>query len=216
LGLSGFFAGYSYQSYEPSGLNNYLTESFNANSLENLPKFERGKGFRIGANFFRAKFDDFFFSAKGYYQFLDEKHDIPVEQITDTDLYKYNLQSDYFGIGVDIGIPLVHFMDWKIIEGGVNIYRTEVNIETFYLNDRTSDTEYESSGSDVGYYLASGVIFHIVKDYISIEGTASYSFFEGGNVEDDNGNQMITQTNTNLIEKTGFAATVQLNLGFPL
>jgi hypothetical protein len=216
LGFSGFFAGYTHQSYEATGLNNYLIESFAENTSGNLPKFEAGTGFRVGANFFRAQFDDFFFSAKGYYQFLDEKHEFSIERITDADRYIYNLQSDYFGIGVDFGIPLFHFMDWKIIEGGINIYRTEVNIETFYLNDKVIDVEFENADSDVGYYLASGVIVHILKDYVSIEGTASYSFFDGGNVEDKDQNLQFVQTDKNLIDKSGFAASVQLNLGFPL
>ncbi|NOG99903.1 MAG: hypothetical protein HND52_18240 [Ignavibacteriae bacterium] len=216
LGLSGFYVGYTMHNYEADGLNKYLAENLSSNAVNDIPTFSKGRGFRVGANFFRAHFDDFFFSAKGYYQFVDEHYDIKVEQISEIDKYNYKLQSDYFGIGVDFGIPLFKFVDWKIIEGGVNIYRTEVNIESFYLENKVSESEFEQKEAEVGYYVASGVIVHILKDYISIEGTASYNFFNGGDVEDKSSKLRITDNNTNLIEKSGFAAAVQLNLGFPL
>ncbi|MFH1198462.1 MAG: hypothetical protein V1720_22355, partial [bacterium] len=75
LGLSGFYGGYSYQQFNADGLNQYLNSTLLdiVNDDVEQIEFKEGRGFRFGANIFRAKFDDYFITAKGFFQFLKEE-----------------------------------------------------------------------------------------------------------------------------------------------
>ncbi|MEK6552640.1 MAG: hypothetical protein AABZ54_04230, partial [Bacteroidota bacterium] len=130
LGLSGFYAGFSKQNYDNPGLNDYISQRINfldpsKTIIKDKIEFTQGTGYRIGANFFRAKWDKFFFSAKGYYQFLKESNEISAQlQNVDT-REKYQLTMNHCGVGIDLGVPLFWILDWKIAEANVTFYNTE-------------------------------------------------------------------------------------------
>lgn len=211
LGLSGVYGGYSLQNYNADELNHYLNNSL-------LPganyQFEKSTGFRVGINLVRAKFENYFISVKGYFQFLKEEdidRNIPgrAEGVED----KFELVQNHFGLGVDFGIPVFDFLDLKLVEGGVNFYKYELNYITQINGEKTGDEKFENDESNIGYYLGSGMIIHLVKDYISIEATANYNFYELNSLKSDR-NSLIERDK--LIETKGISGTVQLNLGFPL
>ena len=111
MGLSGFYAGFSKQNYDNPGLNDYISQRINfldpsKTIIKDKIEFTQGTGYRIGANFFRAKWINSF-SAKGYYQFLKESNEISAQlQNVDT-REKYQLTMNHWGVGIDLGIPFV-------------------------------------------------------------------------------------------------------------
>ena len=215
LGLSGIYGGYTYQQYDAGGLNEYL----NSNAIDLISndadeiEFKEGKGFRFGANIFRAKFDDYFISAKGYFQFLKEKK-------TRTGLLNPDMQNDlelqlnYWGLGIDFGVPLFSIMDFKIVEGGITFFNTQFKIVTKEGNSEISERKFESNDSKIGYYVSTGFVFHIVRNYISIEGTAIYSMFQIDELDGENITIPILD-NKKIIDGGGFGGVVQLNVGIP-
>ena len=71
----------------------------------------------------------------------------------------------------------------------------------------------------VGYKVGSGLIFHVIKDYISIEGTVSYNILKISFLEKDiDGFTVKIPQNYNdkKLLKGGFSAILQLNIGVPL
>lgn len=220
LGLSGIYGGYSFQKYDAEVLN-YLLESkvsINGFTKDNI-KFGDGKGFRIGGNIFRAKFKGIFLSAKGYYQFLRESQNLDVYDNSNlsgvSELYDYNLKINYWGFGVDVGIPLLTFLDLKLLEGGFNFYNIDL-IEKISDNDGTREIKYENEKNDTGYYLGTGLIIHVIPDYISIEGTAQFNFFDIDEFNEEGGERTFSSENKSLISNKDITYTVQLNIGLPL
>ena len=128
----------------------------------------------------------------------------------------YRFKSNYWGIGVDFGIPLFSVIDWKIVEGGITFFNVELKQTRFENGNQVFSRKIENSEFDVGYYLASGLIIHLIKDYISIEGTVAYNIYKIEEFTDDNGELIILDNNSSFIENKGITPTFQLNLGFPL
>ena len=157
LGLSGFYGGYSAQFYDMTTLNELLNERMEQFGFENTNiNFDTGYGARIGANIFRAKFGDYFFTAKGYYQFLKEEQS--VDEIINSNSASYNsiLELDYWGVGIDFGISLFKIIDWKIVEGGITFYRSKLE-NTFSINNEIIKGEIKSGelkliGAPDGFY----------------------------------------------------------------
>lgn len=218
LGLSGFYGGYSVEYYEPDGLNEALRETLLELDYKNSPmKFERGSGFRVGANIFRANFGDYFITAKGFYQFLKEQHELPEKGSNGVSILKSKLELNHWGVGVDFGIPLLKFLNWKIVEGGVTFYTAELVNEFNFDGVNTSEVKYDQPDVEVGYYVGTGLIIHIIRDYVSVEGSAVYKTFKFDELIDENGNLFPTdEVNSPLIQRGGLSATVQLNIGVPL
>ncbi len=214
LGLSGFYAGYTQQDYKAAGMNEaintLITSSFN-DAIE----FKRGTGYRIGANIFRAKFDFLFITAKGYYQFLKEIHERE-DAILNGVNQKFQLSMNHWGVGLDFGIPIFSIIDLKIVEGNVTFYNSEL-IESYHDQNGVLiiENKYSLDKAKVGYFVGSGLILHLVPDYISVEATAGYSFINIDRFSNSD-NYSIPSTDNKAIDKGGFSATVQLNVGFPL
>lgn len=216
LGLSGVFGGYTYQQYNADGLNQYL----NLNVFDLVDpgneevKFGEGRGFRVGGNIFRAKFDDYFFSAKGFFQFLKEKKNR--YSIANSALKnEFELEMNYWGLCVDFGVPVFSHLDFKLFEGGITFYNTHFKILTSENGIETAEKKFENEKSDFGYYFGTGFVLHLIPDYISIEGTASYYITS---IEKLAGDKIFFPIldNKKMIEAGGFGATVQLNIGVPL
>ena len=217
LGLSGVYGGYSYQDYKADGLNSYIS-SIAANANQNKQTFKRAEGIRVGANIFRAKFSNYFLTVKGFYQFLKETKTVDVATSVPSGNEQFELKLDYWGFGADFGFSVFNFLDWKLLEGGVTFYN--INLKNSYtpVGSAIVENKYSEPKATISYYAASGIILHLVKDYISIEGTAIYNFIKIPSLKKDSGSgpNSIPNNNLNLIERGGLSVSVQLNLGFPL
>jgi hypothetical protein len=216
LGLSGFYAGYSEQHYSAAGLNQYIKTNYYGPIPKSNVEFKKGTGYRVGANIFRAKFDNFFISAKGYYQFIKENLEQSANDLNSIIKNKYQLSLNHWGLALDIGVPVFSIIDWKALEGGIVFHNVEFIHTTFKDENQLAEIKYEPLSNKVNYYLATGLIVHIVPDYISIEGTASYNFFKIDQM--DLKSDLLTGPTkiTNPVSKGGLMTTVQLNIGFPL
>jgi hypothetical protein len=222
LGLSGFYAGFSKQNYDNPGLNDYISQRINIldpskTIISNKIEFTQGTGYRIGANFFRAKWDKFFFSAKGYYQFLKESNEISAQlQNVDT-REKYQLTMNHWGVGIDFGIPLFWILDWKIAEANVTFYNTEFSQETFLNNVSQGEIKFKPDKNNIGYFIGTGLILHLVPDYISVEGTAGFNIIQIDDLSNDSGITIPSASSSKkVIDKGNLSITLQLNVGFPL
>ena len=222
LGLSGFYAGFSKQNYDNPGLNDYISQRINVldpskTIISDKIEFTQGTGYRIGANFFRAKWDKFFISAKGYYQFLKESNEISAQlQNVDT-REKYQLTMNHWGVGIDLGVPLFWILDWKIAEANVTFYNTEFSQETLLNNVSQGEIKFKPDKSNIGYFIGTGLILHLVPDYISVEGTAGFNIFQIDKLSNDSGITIPSSSSSKkAIDKGNLSITLQLNIGFPL
>ncbi len=214
LGLSGFYGGYSQQEYKADGINQFSKENYSGFSTGNNIKFQKGTGFRIGANIFRAKFDDVFITFKGFFQFLKEEHEI-VDDVSQGILKnKYKLSMNHWGLGLDFGFPLFSFIDLKLIEGGVAFYNSDFEYQSMLDDTQQIEKKYSPEKVQLGYYVGSGLILHLIKDYISIEGTAAFVSIKIDKMLIDTEDKT-PMNSLKAIEKGGFIGTVQLNVGFP-
>ncbi len=218
LGLSGFYAGYTHHYYETPAINEFLN-NYKINFADGLMpdiEFKRSTGYRIGANIFRARFSSIFISTKGYYQFLKETHEFKIDNLTSE---KYELSMNNWGVGLDLGFPIFSFLDIKLVEGHVNFYSPEFKINFLEKNNATVElNKFTSDETKIGYFLGSGMVIHLIPDYVSIEATAGYNFLELKQLYDGDNKLSIPITNSTneIINKKTFSATLQINVGFPL
>ncbi|MFA7289172.1 MAG: hypothetical protein WC055_09855 [Melioribacteraceae bacterium] len=213
LGLSGFIGGYSQMNYKVDNLNNLINSQYT--SPDSKINFKTGSGFKIGGNIFRARFESFFFSTKIYYQFFKEQKEISNLNGTSLTNEKFELTMNNWNVAVDLGIPILSFLDLKVIEGGFSYFTPNFNHQTLVNNEVVTETDYDNSDNNLSYFVGSGFILHIIPDYISIEGGAYYSFYQIKNFNYNN--NMLNPNNENpLIDKGSIIASIQLNVGFPL
>ncbi len=216
LGLSGVFAGYTNQLYSARGLEDLTTQfrtdyGFPAKDFN----FNKAEGFKIGANIFRADFTDYFFTAKAFYQFLKEEknnfselNNLPTEE-------KYIVNLNNWGVGLDFGIPLLSFVDFKIVEGGITFFNSSYTGEIKEGGKEKSKIEYEDFKTDIGYYVGTGLIIHLIRDYVTVEGTAFFHQFEIKKMIPFRKSQNFPVYES-FVDKSGFGATIQMNFGIPL
>jgi len=222
LGFVGGYAGYSYQVYSPKGLNDYI-KYFNDAKQDSLTSpmsnFGKARGYRIGLNFFRANLEGLILTAKGFYQYLGEKHEAVQQLASGSANTSYEVKLKNWGIGVDLGTSITKALSWKVIDAALLFNKaTFTNTENF-PNAITKVTEYESD-SKIGYTIGTGFILAIVDEYITIEGVAAYSVFSIDKMQQGENyltiNQASSQPMQNFIDAGGFNAVIQLNVGFPL
>lgn len=221
LGLSGFYAGITKQQYEAIGIREYLfPESINNPNYNFEFDFKSASGYRVGANIFRARFSKAFITAKGYYQFLKETHNKLInDNITGEKNYKYELSMNHWGLGLDLGFPIFSLLDFKLLEGHVTFISPEFNTEIDDINNNIlEENKITTDKVKVGYFIGSGLILHLIPDYVSLEATAGYSFFVIEKFYDENNNIIIPLPSSKnyAINKSKFSATIQINVGFPL
>lgn len=223
FGCFGFvsgFGGYSYQSFEPGYLKYYGNELRTPIGLITDPYFEefnQASGFRVGLNFFRAKFSGFFLSTKGYYQILSETKNINISGAYPDVEYDLDLKS--WGFGVDVGIPITTFLSWKILDGEL-MFNSARFKRTINEVGNTSVLRFNNDAPEIGYSIGTGFIVYIIEGYVSLEGTAGYTIMKIEKMQDDEGNNFVDDADTgnenNFIRGGGFKALLQLNVGFPL
>jgi hypothetical protein len=223
LGFVGGYGGFTYQQYDAAGLNDYIRFS---NQLENtvdpVDEFSSATGYRVGLNLFRATFENgIILSAKGFYQYLSKKNKGTVGVGVNNDNYSLDLTVKNWSLGFDVGWQFTKVVSWKIIDGSLNFNNVTLT-ETTDLPGETYVNKYKSDSGVFGYSIGTGIIVAIIKDYVSVEGLAGYTYLLIEDVYDEAGtkfhNPYITQLNSanKFIESGGFSAVIQLNVGFPL
>ncbi len=226
LGLVGGYAGYSYQIYKPSGLNNYI-ESFNLNPVRRdslkgpIQNFGKSAGYRVGVNFFRANIRGLILTAKGFYQNLSEESDATVSSLQGESNTDFNVDLKSWGIGVDIGTSITNSLSWKVIDAVLLFNNAQFTNTTNLPGAQTIVQSYKSDSQILGYTLGTGFILAIIGEYVSLEGSAGYTYMKIDKIKRDDGTYLTTTelSNTpmnNFIDGGGFNAVIQLNIGFPL
>ncbi|MCU7498710.1 MAG: hypothetical protein ACM3UR_14410 [Bacteroidota bacterium] len=218
LGLGGFYAGYSIQNYKAQGFNNFIRQAL-LNSNQQLPEFGKAKGFRVGANIFRTKYNNFVFSTKGYYQFLREQNQMSQPAEGDGGgSTRYTLDLNYYGLGVDFGYSLGKLIAIKFIDAQVTFHSANLTSDVSTTSSTLKESAYSNDKLAVGYTLGSGVIFRIVGEYISLEATAGYTKFSFDSLVNNDENSKPDQVSSinNFITDGGLFGLIQLNVGIPL
>jgi hypothetical protein len=222
LGLSGFYAGYSKQSFEFPAVNSWVNNQIalktgvTDNSLDQV-KFQYLTGYRVGANLFRAKFSSVFITAKGYFQFLKQQQQVSTQVQNDVVRQSYQVSMNHWGGGVDFGTKLFSILDWKIVEGHLLLFSSELTQEVFINEVSQGEIKFSGEQHKLGYFLGSGLVFHIVPDYISVEGTIGYNFIQIDKLSNGTfGNIPATNGDSHALDKGTISFTLQLNIGFPL
>ncbi len=224
LGFVGYYGGYSYQIYEPEGLNGYIKE-FNLIRKDSLSSpmgdFGKASGYRIGLNFFRTNLEGIILTAKGFYQSLSEKRQASIGASSGNSSTVYELKIINWGLGFDIGTSITKFLSWKVIDAAL-LYNFATFTQTINLPGAITDiTQYKNVKPTFGYSLGTGFILDIIRNYISIEGVAGYSVFAIQKMQTGKGKKLTVNENSNVVMKNfittgGFNAVIQLNIGFPL
>ena len=226
LGFVGGYGGYSYQDYNAAGLNEYIKYW---NSLEfvhsPLDEFSSASGYRVGLNFFRATFENgIIVTAKGFYQYLSKENKAGVGAFASDNNYSMDLTFNNWSLGFDVGWQFTKVVSWKIVDGSLNFNNVTLT-ETTDLPGETYVNNYKSDSGVFGYSIGTGIIVAIIRDYVSIEGLAGYTYLVVDNVYDENRTAFLNPvqipeqaiwTESKFIESGGFSAVIQLNVGFPL
>ncbi|HEY6626819.1 MAG TPA: hypothetical protein VIZ21_07680 [Ignavibacteriaceae bacterium] len=218
LGFVGGYGGFTYQHYDAGGLNDYIRF---LNQLENtvdpVDEFNSAIGYRVGLNLFRATFENgIIFTAKGFYQYLSKKNKGTVGVGVNDDNYSMDLTLKNWSIGFDVGWEFTKVVSWKVLDGSLNFNNVTLT-QTTDLPGETIVNKYKSDSGVIGYSVGTGIIVAIIKDYISVEGLAGYTYLVIDDVYEENGEPFLGMNyNSKFIESGGFSAVIQLNVGFPL
>ena len=223
LGLVGGTAGYQVQKFQATGLNSYIgnLNRIHSDSLINpIPEFGRAEGYRFGINFFRQNYSGFVITFKGSYQSLQEKQESRWHAGEGDNTNTLDLKINQFSLGVDLGTTLFSVLDWKVIDASLLLSSAKLVHTENFPGKPTVKTEYKSDGNSFGYSFGSGFILHLIKNYISVEGTIGYAFFTIDKIKDPESDYLQTSDPsspvTNFIENGGLTGIIQLNIGFPL
>jgi hypothetical protein len=224
LGFFGGYAGVAYQSYKADGLNQFV-KYFNERNPDTpddpLQEYYGAVGYRVGVNFFRATWESgFILTAKGYYQSLSRTREASETSVDGNTNYTFELDIKNWAVGVDFGYAITSFLSWKIVDGSVNFNNVSLT-NTINSPEGTDVSKYKSESNVLGYSVGTGLIFFIIKDYISLEGFAGYTGLTIEKLNYEEGNRSLLnvlneEDNINFIEAGGFTGVIQLNLGFPL
>ena len=224
LGFVGGYAGYSYQAYKPTGLNDYV-DSFNSEIKDSLTSpmgsFSKLQGYRVGINFFRADIKGFILTAKGFYQYLNEKKSASTLSYLGSSNITYELELRNWGVGIDLGTVITGALSWKVIDAAF-LYNSATFTNTMNTpGPATTIITYNNENPSLGYTIGTGFILSVIQRYISIEGTAGYSVFKIDRMITSSGTELTVSDNSsevmrNFITAGGFNAVIQLNVGFPL
>ncbi len=224
LGFVGGYGGYSYQVYEPTGLNDYIL-AFNESRKDSLNgsmgNFGAAGGYRVGLNFFRANLEGLILTAKGFYQSLSEKKEASFGSASGNSSAVYELQIRNWGLGIDLGTSITNSLSWKVIDAAL-LYNFAAFTQTINLpGSITKIIKYKNSKPTLGYFFGTGFIYNIIDNYISVEGVAGYTVFSINEMQTEKGDKLMANENSQVVMKKfitagGFNAVIQINFGFPL
>ena len=224
FGFVGGYAGYSYQKYEPGTLNNAINNfnyAISNGTVKIISDFGTAQGYRVGINFFRAKFSGVFISLKGFYESLDENQSYSYLYNNDRISSELDLKLRSWNVGIDFGIPINNLLSWKIIDGTIHFNGARIT-DKRDLRSSQNDIEYKNDAPEIGYSLSTGFVLNIIENFVSLEGSAGYQFFKIKKmISNDGGEFNLGSDNTEVLEGDfikagGLNAVIQLNVGFPL
>ncbi|HSD63433.1 MAG TPA: hypothetical protein VLB50_06525 [Ignavibacteriaceae bacterium] len=224
LGFVGGYGGYSYQQFQPGSLNDYV-ENFNTlynDSLSSpLQKFGKADGYRLGLNFFRAKIKWFIITAKGFYQNLSEEHNVNAYLTGGESNTTLELEIKNWALGIDLGTQITGALSWKVVDAAVLFNNASFTTTQNMPNAVTIVNQYKSESTSIGYTIGTGFILEVIDEYVSLEGVAAYTQFSIDKMKTDEGKYFVgiqpsSANDKKFIEKGGFNAVVQLNVGLPL
>ncbi len=224
LGFVGGYGGYSYQDYDPQGLNSYVVsynELHNDSLSSPLGKFGKATGYRVGINFFRANIEGFILTTKGFYQSLREKQESSIYTSAGETSTVYDLEIKNWGVGIDLGTTITSALSWKVIDAAL-LYNFATLTRTANMPGAKSQVkEFNNTKPTFGYSIGTGFILAVIDDYVSLEGVAGYSVFKIDQMQLSDGTLLKTSESSqvpmhNFINSGGFNAVIQLNIGFPL
>ncbi len=224
LGLVGGYGGFSYQRYNPTGLNEYIAvfNKINSSTLKNpMNNFGEAKGWRVGVNLFRANITGLILTAKGFYQSLSEKNDAAESFDSGEGHTTFELALKNWGVGLDLGIQLVEGLSWKVIDGALHFNNTTFTSTQSLPDSPTEVLIFKTDKPALGYSIGTGFILALIEDYISIEGAAGFTVLRVDKLRGEDNNYLAylndeNDTVRNFIESGGFNAVIQINIGFPL
>ena len=78
------------------------------------------------------------------------------------------------------------------------------------------EIKFKPDKNNIGYFIGTGLILHLVPDYISVEGTAGFNIFQIDKLSNDSGITIPSVSSKKVIDKGNLSITLQLNVGFPL
>jgi hypothetical protein len=224
LGFVGGYGGYSYQKFQPGTLNDFID---NYNFVHNdslrspIGKFGKADGYRLGLNFFRAKYKGFIITAKGFYQNLSEENKA-TEYVTGGKANSsLDLEITNWALGIDLGTEIIGGLSWKVVDAAILFNTAKFTTTQNLPNAVTIVNQYKSEKTNIGYTIGTGFIFEVIEEYVSLEGVAAYTQFSIDKMKTDDGKYFVSSANRELsgkkfIEKGGFNAVIQLNVGLPL
>ena len=224
FGLVGGYAGYETQIVHADGLNNYINafNTMRADSMESpLSLFDELKGFRFGLDVYRLKYVGFAVKFKSYYQRLSAKKQTLVtlsQGVRQNNSLEFVMNN--FAIGADVTTPITRMITWKILDVGM-ILNTASFIKTINTSTTTFESkDYKSVETSLGYSIGTGFILNIIEDYISLEGTAAYSFFSVRRLRSGSFEYLtVTETNPAIMDigvnNGGLNTLIQFNIGLP-
>lgn len=215
LGLVGGFGGYSYQQYRADGFNEYI-DDFNSNlpdSVNKMSHFREAMGYRVGINLFRGNLQGFILTIKGFYQNVSNKKTITNGEFSNT---SFELKFKNWGVGIDLGTAINTSFSWKVLDAAV-VYSSAVFTNT-YTDPTSTNIQQFSSNSRIGYSIGSGFIISLIEEYITLEGTASYTIFSINEMKNGSDNLLSIKGEPvkNFITNGGLNGVIQVNLSFPL
>jgi hypothetical protein len=224
LGFVGGYGGYSYQKYQPGTLNDYI-DNYNTVYNDSLPlplgKFGKADGYRLGLNFFRAKFKGFIITAKGFYQNLSEEHDVKAYLSEGESNSTLELEIRNWALGIDLGTEITDILSWKVVDAAVMFNNAKFTTTMNLPNAVTIVDQYKSESTSVGYTIGTGFILEVIGEYVSLEGVAAFTQITIDKMKTDDGRYFAALLENSapgkkFIEKGGFNAVIQLNVGLPL
>ncbi len=221
LGFVSGYGGYSYQSYNPGTLGEAVQRFNLSHGAGLISDFGKAQGYRIGINIIRAKFGDLFVSGKGYYQLLSDDKEFSFTENNTVINSELDLDLKNWGLGVDVGVQVTSSLSWKIFDGAIHFNSASLTDKP-NLSDNTTEIHYANDSPEIGYSLGTGFIISIAEDFLSLEGTFSYTVLKIEKMTDLNMNEFFLGGDKDeyyekdFIKTGGFSAVLQLNLGFPL
>ena len=156
LGFVGGYAGYSYQKFQPGTLNGYI-DDFNLiykDSLSSpMDKFGQSDGYRLGLNFFRAKFKGFIITAKGFYQNLSEQHKATEHLVGGDGNTTLQLEIINWALGIDLGTQITGGLSWKVVDAALLFNNAKFTSTSNLPNAVTIVDQYKSESTSLGYTI---------------------------------------------------------------
>ena len=224
LGLVGGFAGYEVKYFQSTGLNGYVA-AFNASRKDSLlsamSDFGMLKGYRLGMNLVRNRVSGLEYTVKVFYEAMTELKEAQIKG--KYSLYKNSLElkQTVFGAGLELGTPISKLISWKILELEATYGNAVLFKKTEDINDPVSRIKYTSDQYRFGFNFASGFIFYLIGQNISLEGKMGYAEYSIGTMTDESGNKLtVTENSSEVMEspiqKGGLFYGVQFNLSIPL